>query len=74
MKHIFLNLKRFDIPKELGGVNCIAPISQWGSYLVSEIQEKLKQDQRDDVEFVMYFPEAHLIPAVGALCEGSPFR
>ena len=29
MKHIFLNLKRFDIPKELGGVNAIAPIEQW---------------------------------------------
>lgn len=74
MKHIFLNLKRFDIPKELGGVNRIAPINQWGSYIVSEIQEKLKQDQRDDVEFVMYFPEAHLIPAAGALCEDSPIQ
>lgn len=74
MKHIFLNLKRFDIPKELGGVNHIAPINQWGSYIVSEIQEKLKQHQRDDVEFVMYFPEAHLIPAAGALCEDSPIQ
>ena len=25
MKHIYLNLKRFDIPKEAGGVNSIAP-------------------------------------------------
>ena len=30
MKHIFLNLKRFDIPKDLGGVNAIAPIGQIG--------------------------------------------
>lgn len=72
MKHIFLNLKRFDIPKELGGVNSIAPISQWGSYIASEVQKKLKTGE--DVEFVMYFPEAHLIPAVGALCEGSPVQ
>lgn len=26
------------------------------------------------MEFAMYFPEAHLIPAVGALCEGSPVQ
>ena len=25
MEHIFLNLKRFDIPSSLGGVNSIAP-------------------------------------------------
>lgn len=29
MKHIFLNLKRFDIPKEYGGVNAIAPVKTW---------------------------------------------
>ena len=25
MKHIFLNLKRFDVPVEYGGVNRLAP-------------------------------------------------
>lgn len=74
MKHIFLNLKRFDIPKESGGVNTIAPIRSWGSYIVSNTQEALKQYACDDVEFGMYFPEAHLIPAVGALCENSPVQ
>lgn len=74
MKHIFLNLKRFDIPKADGGVNSIAPISQWGSYIVSNTQEALKAYAEDDVEFAMYFPEAHLIPAVSALCENSPVQ
>lgn len=74
MKHIFLNLKRFDIPKADGGVNSIAPIGEWGSYIVSNTQEALKKYEGDDVEFAMYFPEAHLIPAVGALCEGSPVQ
>lgn len=74
MKHIFLNLKRFDIPKTEGGVNSIAPISEWGSYIVSNTQEALKAYGGDDVEFAMYFPEAHLIPAVGALCENSPVQ
>ncbi len=72
MKHIFLNLKRFDIPKELGGVNSIAPVSEWGSYIVTHTQEELRKYAEDDVEFAMYFPEAHLIPAVKALCEDSP--
>ena len=43
MKHIFLNLKRFDIPKEYGGVNSIAPLKDWGAYIVSNTQEALKK-------------------------------
>ena len=74
MKHIFLNLKRFDIPKEYGGVNSIAPIGEWGSFIVSNTQEQLKKYAGEDVEFAMYFPEAHLIPAAGALCEDSPVK
>lgn len=74
MKHIFLNLKRFDIPKELGGVNTIAPVELWGSYIVANTQEQLKAYEEDDVEFVMYIPEAHLLTAAGALCENSPMQ
>lgn len=74
MKHIFLNLKRFDIPKELGGVNSIAPIAEWGGYIVKNTQEQLKKYPRDEVEFVMFFPEAHLIGAINALCKDSPVR
>ena len=40
MKHIFLNLKRFDIPKEYGGVNAIAPVKTWGSYIVDQTQKE----------------------------------
>lgn len=74
MKHIFLNLKRFDIPKSEGGVNSIASITSWGSYIVSETQQELKKYDGQDVEFAMYFPEAHLIPAAQALCENSPVQ
>lgn len=74
MKHIFLNLKRFDIPREAGGVNSIAPMDQWGRYIVSNTQENLKRYENEDVEFAMYFPEAHLIPAVNALGENSPVK
>ena len=42
MKHIFLNLKRFDIPTEKAGVNAIAPVAEWGSYIIHHIQEPLE--------------------------------
>lgn len=74
MKHIFLNLKRFDVPVELGGVNRIAPISVWGDYIVKHTQEKLKKYDQNEVEFVQYFPEAHIPAAVAALSEGSPVK
>lgn len=74
MKHIFLNLKRFDIPKEYGGVNSIAPVREWGRHIVSATQDRLKQYDGDDVEFAMYFPEAHVLLAADALCEGSPVK
>lgn len=74
MKHIFLNLKRFDIPKEYGGVNSLAPVAGWGSYIVSHTQEELKKYQGSDVEFTMYLPEAHLISAVEALTSDSPVQ
>lgn len=74
MKHIFLNLKRFDVPVSLGGVNRIAPMEQWGGYIVSNTQEALKKYDPREVEFVQYFPEAHLLNAVAACCKDSPVK
>jgi len=74
LKYIFLNLKRFDIPKELGGVNGLAPVKEWGEYIVRNTQDSLKKYHADEAEFAMFFPEAHLIGAVGALHEGSPVK
>ena len=39
--NIFLNLKRFDVPPTLGGVNRIAPLNEWGGYIVKNTQEAL---------------------------------
>ena len=74
MKHIFLNLKRFDIPKEYGGVNAIAPVKTWGSYIVDQTQKELMEYETENVEFAMFFPAAHVLTAAGALCEGSPVK
>lgn len=74
MKHIYLNLKRFDIPPELGGVNRIAPIQNWGAFVVTQTQDQLTQFDPNQVEFVQFLPEAHLLAAVSALKVGSPVQ
>ena len=74
MKHIFLNLKRFDVPVCYGGVNRIAEMKDWGSYIVANTQESLKKYDPSEVEFVQYLPEAHLLNAVAAQCENSPVQ
>ena len=64
MKHIFLNLKRFDIPREYGGVNGVAPMEEWGSYIVQKTQEKLKdvyKRQTHNIEEAVYLAERVLI-------------
>ena len=74
MKHIFLNLKRFDVPVCYGGVNRIAPMGEWGGYIVKNTQEALKTYDPAEVEFVQYLPEAHLLSAVAARGEDSPVQ
>lgn len=74
MKHIYLNLKRFDVPVELGGVNRLAPIDQWGGYIVSHTQGALRRYDPAQVEFVQYLPEAHLLSAAAALTDHSPVQ
>ena len=66
MKHIFLNLKRFDVPVELGGVNRLAPMADWGKVIVSETQKGLTGYDANEVEFVDFFPEAHILSAAAA--------
>ncbi len=74
MKHIFLNLKRFDISPEKGGVNRLAPMPNWGAAIVSGTQDALAAYDPSEVEFVMYMPEAHLLGAAAAKTAGSPVQ
>ena len=74
MKHIYLNLKRFDISPAKGGVNRIAPVQLWGETIVRATQDKLKHYSADEAEFVMYFPEAHLLSAALAKNTDSPIK
>lgn len=72
MKHIYLNLKRFDISPARGGVNRLSSMADWGADIVRGTQEALKA--WPEAEYVMYFPEAHLLGAAAARCEGSPVK
>ena len=70
MKHLCLNLKRFDVPAAMGGVNRLAKGSEWAEAIVSNTREELEQ-YRGMARFPMYFPEAHVIPAASAAGENS---
>jgi Triosephosphate isomerase. len=74
MKHIYLNLKRFDVPASLGGVNRIADMKDWASCIIENTREGLKKYDPDEAEFVMFFPEAHLLNAMAAKEKGSPVK
>lgn len=60
MKHIFLNLKRFDIPSELGGVNALFPVTTWGSQVMKALQAGVKGCRAG---FTAYFPESQFLSA-----------
>jgi len=74
MKRIYLNLKRFDIPKESGGVNSIFPVREWGSGIVRHVQKPLQAYPANEAAFTVFFPEAHIISAVKAQYKNSPVR
>ncbi len=65
MKHLCLNLKRFDVPVRMGGVNRLAEGNVWAQTIVSNTKDELEQ-YRGKARFPMYFPEAHIIPAAQA--------
>ena len=70
MAYIFLNLKRFDISPEKGGVNSLCPIRDWASTIVKGTSS-IKNYPKDT--FAAFFPEAHLMNAARAKAEsGSP--
>lgn len=73
MKQIFLNLKRFDVPPELGGVNRIAALCEWGSYIIKHTQAQLAP-YTDKADFIQFFPEAHLLSAAQAMTKNSPVQ
>ena len=73
MDYIFLNLKRFDIRPEHGGVNSLAPMASWGNAIAGSILDGLKRraELHGRCTFAAFFPEAHLLTAAQVLTPGS---
>lgn len=67
MKYILLNLKRFDVPVEYGGVNRLAKVNEYAKYIINHTKDALEKYDENEVSFSMFFPEAHILPAVEAL-------
>lgn len=65
MKYIYTNLKRFDIPVEMGGVNRLSDVSTWGQTIIEQVQERLAL-LKSKACFTFFFPEAHLLNAATA--------
>ncbi len=70
MRYIFVNLKRFDIPREYDGINGLASMETWGSYITEHIQETMIEFE-DKAEMAVFFPECHLIPVLEKKIPGS---
>lgn len=73
MKYIFVNLKRFDIPVELDGINRLAPAAEWGTYLTEQIQKTMKEFE-NEAQFGIFYPEAYLLQAAAAKEPGSRWK
>lgn len=74
MKYIFLNLKRFDMPPEFGGVNRIAPLERWAVAIIEQTEDSLRQFDPEQATFVQFYPEAHLLAAIAAIQDKSPIQ
>lgn len=59
MKNIYLNLKRFDIPKELGGINDLAKNESYGATIIQGIE-----DMHLDIPITVYLQEVNLFSAL----------
>ena len=64
MKYIYLNLKRFDVPKSEGGANDIASANEWGVKIVEGIARGV--EEYDDITFAAYLPEGYIMSAANA--------
>lgn len=72
MNYIFVNLKRFDIPKKFGGVNSLGIVENYGSKIILDTQDKIQN--YDNAEFAIFFQEAHILSAKAASKSDSKIK
>ncbi len=69
MKYIFLNLKRFDILPQYGGVNKLAPAREWGACIAAALHAGIarSRDLGGNISVAAFLPEAHILGAAAAI-------
>ncbi len=74
MKKIYLNLKRFDIPKDMNGINDIGYGDCWARKIINSL------NSIKDVDLVVFLPESSLFSAIkntkhiGIGCQGVHYK
>ena len=68
MKEIFVNLKRFDVPKDMGGVCTQDNPGQWIEWVVEE-SVKNGLGKLSDMKVTFLLPEGLVIPAIAKLTQ-----
>ena len=63
MHEIFINLKRFDVPKEMGGLCLTADPQAWIEDIIDQTV-KLGLGKLDDVSVAYTLPDALVLPAM----------
>lgn len=66
MTDIFINLKRFDVPKSLGGICPIENPKTWAENIIDE-SVKLGIGSLENINVTYLFPESLIIPAIEKL-------
>jgi len=76
VNYIFLNLKRFDIELQYGGVNRIAPAHAWGKAVASALRAGLAERPAlaERLRVAAFLPEAHIPSAITATPADSPLE
>ena len=72
MKYIFVNLKRFDIPKSWGGINTLCGVQEYGAVIVKGVDRAL--EGKSGLVPAVFFPEAYLLDAGRARHADSPLQ
>lgn len=70
MRYIYTNLKRFDVPAEIGGVNRLSSIGDWSRTIIERVQKRLASIKSEG-RFTFFFPEAHIFSAIATKTEDS---
>jgi triosephosphate isomerase (TIM) len=70
MTEIFVNLKRFDIPKDMGGICTMNNPKKWIEWIIDE-SVKNKLGKLHNLEVIFLLPEGFILPACEKLSEYS---